>query len=205
MSKEASLHDIHSKQTYEAIRVASQEIISEKGIDKLTIREICKRANVSIGTFYNYFSSKEDLILHRYKSIDDYFTKIEKQLLKNNEEWINLCQFAKSYGYFVEKYASIEFSRKILQARLTIERDAVLDIERPIYKILTAIFKNGQDKGVFRKDLSSEEMCNMTLLLLRGYHYEYVLRMNESYFIKSMETYFPIWATCFLSKEQEKS
>lgn len=43
---------------------AAYEIMSTKGVSKTSIQEITDRADVGFGTFYNYFSSKEELAEH---------------------------------------------------------------------------------------------------------------------------------------------
>ncbi|MCX7173875.1 MAG: helix-turn-helix domain containing protein [Proteobacteria bacterium] len=40
---------------------AAYEVMSTRGVDEATIQEITERADVGFGTFYNYFSSKDDL------------------------------------------------------------------------------------------------------------------------------------------------
>jgi AcrR family transcriptional regulator len=41
---------------------AAVELIAEKGIDGLRVREITERADVGFGTFYNHFFSKQELV-----------------------------------------------------------------------------------------------------------------------------------------------
>lgn len=52
-----------SKERVTIILEAVKEIIEEKGIGKLTIAEISRRANTSQGSIYQYFSDKETLII----------------------------------------------------------------------------------------------------------------------------------------------
>ncbi|MCW6071193.1 TetR/AcrR family transcriptional regulator [Clostridium botulinum] len=33
-----------------------------KNYEELNIRDVCKNCNIAIGTFYNYFSSKDHLV-----------------------------------------------------------------------------------------------------------------------------------------------
>lgn len=40
---------------------AAYEIFSKKGLDAATVQEITDRADVGLGTFYNYFASKEEI------------------------------------------------------------------------------------------------------------------------------------------------
>ena len=47
----------------EAILEMSQQIASEKGMNAISIRTIAKACNVSVGSIYNYFPSKADLMI----------------------------------------------------------------------------------------------------------------------------------------------
>ncbi|AZT84236.1 MAG: TetR/AcrR family transcriptional regulator [Marinobacter sp.] len=44
-----------------AILAAARECFREKGYDNSTIRDIVRRTGLAAGTFYNYFSSKQDI------------------------------------------------------------------------------------------------------------------------------------------------
>jgi|SRR5215472_5279031 len=54
------------EQTKAAILNAALEIFHERGYDETTMRAIAKRANVSLGNAYYYFTSKENLIQEFY-------------------------------------------------------------------------------------------------------------------------------------------
>jgi AcrR family transcriptional regulator len=42
----------------------AEEIISKDGLEACTSRVLCKKANVALGTIYNYFDSRDDLLEH---------------------------------------------------------------------------------------------------------------------------------------------
>ncbi|HHL3304560.1 TPA: TetR/AcrR family transcriptional regulator, partial [Bacillus cereus] len=46
-------------------------LTKEKKIENITIEDICKKANVSVGTFYHYFSSKEDIYKKLFQQIEE--------------------------------------------------------------------------------------------------------------------------------------
>lgn len=50
------------KQMEERIYCAGMELFQEKGFTQTTLKDICEKANVSKGTIFNYFSSKEDIL-----------------------------------------------------------------------------------------------------------------------------------------------
>ncbi|MTC83956.1 TetR family transcriptional regulator, partial [Streptococcus uberis] len=41
---------------------AFSELLQEKKIEKITVSELCKKANLSRQAFYNNFSTKEDFV-----------------------------------------------------------------------------------------------------------------------------------------------
>lgn len=51
-----------SETTIKAILEASEQVIIESGVDRVSILDVCKVAGISRGTFYRYFSSQEELL-----------------------------------------------------------------------------------------------------------------------------------------------
>jgi len=90
----------------EEIFLKCKEYILEKGFENFDIRGLTKRLGISIGTFYNYFKSKEDLFCQIF--IDD-FNKTLKEIEnsienKNFDEKIEI--FLKNLRKFMERYRS---------------------------------------------------------------------------------------------------
>ena len=54
--------DPRSERTVEEILEATFRFLRKERSEKLTIRSVCKEADISRGTFYRYFDSKEDLM-----------------------------------------------------------------------------------------------------------------------------------------------
>jgi AcrR family transcriptional regulator len=51
-----------SETTIKSILEASEKVILESGVDRVSILDVCKVAGISRGTFYRYFSSQEELL-----------------------------------------------------------------------------------------------------------------------------------------------
>lgn len=66
----------------EIIMEESKKIMRESGPELLSIREIARRCQISVGSVYNYYSSKEDLIADTLESIWTEIMHGEKNILK---------------------------------------------------------------------------------------------------------------------------
>ena len=55
--------EIKKEQSRQAIIAAAQKCFEKNGIKKTSIMDITTKANLAVGTFYNYFESKEALLL----------------------------------------------------------------------------------------------------------------------------------------------
>lgn len=59
------------------LQVAKKDLF-EKGYDKLSLRGVCKQCNIAVGTIYNYFPSKINLVA--VIMLEDWNKQLEKML-----------------------------------------------------------------------------------------------------------------------------
>src|SRR5438046_5625996 len=65
MTAEPGLRERKKQQTHQAIAEAAQQLFAERGFDAVTVAEVSRAADVSEGTVFNYFPTKEDLFYGR--------------------------------------------------------------------------------------------------------------------------------------------
>ena len=85
------------QETRKKILKSAIHLISQKGINGTSIKDIASDANVAVGTFYLYFNSKEDVL----KCLD---RTEHKELLAKIKEIKNLSHVQKIYKYISEWY-----------------------------------------------------------------------------------------------------
>ena len=84
----------------EAILSAGKEIIIQSGMQGLNMRDVAHKCGVSVGTIYNYFPSKSDLIVATIESV---WTEI----MHDSKVCVSHCNFDE---YVLSLFNSIQMS-----------------------------------------------------------------------------------------------
>jgi AcrR family transcriptional regulator len=81
----------------EQIMRTAMDLFREKGYHKTTMREICALSKVNRGSFYDYFESKEDILIYIYKQMMYQEGDFEKSLPKEKiSGWEDLEPYLRS-------------------------------------------------------------------------------------------------------------
>lgn len=147
---------IKTKQTRDKIFNAAVKLMNKYGYEYLTIRNICEAADVSTGTFYHHFQTKDDL-LSVY--LDNSYNKYLSNRMKDTSElnikdkillvYDNYSKYCKESGLaFISNYYSVKNKALDSRQKLT-ERQ--LDIIDEVEK--------AQEEGMITKELSAYTIC----------------------------------------------
>lgn len=141
----------------ESIRKAALDLFSEFGIEKVTISEIAKKANVSPVTIYNYFGSKDDLVKHVIaysfnEAIETRITLIESDI--PFPEKIEKLIFKKAA--YIETL-NPEFLMKVISNDPDI-RAIVDDMYQKSIPIMVKLFEEGKKEGYIDPNISTETL-----------------------------------------------
>ena len=63
-----------------ALRTALIELMEERGLDGLSVNDLCARADLNRGTFYNHFHDKDDLLTTLEDEVIDELERIQEQM-----------------------------------------------------------------------------------------------------------------------------
>lgn len=166
------------------------EIIERRGYENLTIRDICREAEISIGTFYHYFNEKSDLVSMLFTGIDCYFYE-DVEPAFGDDELENIRRFTRSYAQYCVK-SGVETCRVInCTPMLHVERD-YLSSRRGLSVIMERLVERGREKGQITKAPPVEEIVRMVLVGMRGYCSDWAKRGGSYDMVEAVEQHFLI-------------
>lgn len=108
--------------TLDKLRIATQEMILDKTWGDVSVQDISRHAKVSIGTFYNYFDSKDAALLDVRTVLSDVLIRDLDALLATQDDiHKRLTLFFKYFIYLVEakpKWAAYLYGGECFDERL---------------------------------------------------------------------------------------
>jgi AcrR family transcriptional regulator len=173
----------------QAVLDALFEEAAEKGPGRLNIKQVAERSGASIGSLYQYFGSRENLIRFLVKiavlSMVELFrvcgaslrgTPIRKALRSYLVESVRLCQSQKSLTKFLTLSA--------YQGDEEISKTVVFPIATEMRKTVLDLLKAGVARGELRSDIDIEAAARAVNVLLIG--------LGDSQLVPNLNSYFQV-------------
>ncbi|RLD31142.1 MAG: TetR/AcrR family transcriptional regulator [Bacteroidetes bacterium] len=146
------------------------ELISEKGIQGLTIKNLAKRIGITEPAIYRHYDSKTDILI----AVLELFKQNTKQLfekeLNNEGKAIDKIEhlFTKHFNSFsaTPSLVSVIFSEEIFRNEPVLI-SKIAEIIDKNDKILTTIIVDGQKSGEIRSDIEANYLSTIIMGTLR--------------------------------------
>jgi len=164
-------------QTKENIYKVFIRLIEKKGFSNVTVEEISEKAGVSVGTFYHYYKSKNDIFIEIFKQGDDYFKEHVKKELKEGNALDRIVEFFKYYAIF-NSSNGIDFIQQLFSTRSSMfNREGGY-----MQTLLQEIIREGQERKEISIETSPEEITRFMFISVRGLVYDWCLHIeNDQY------------------------
>lgn len=153
-------------ETKEIIFETAMRLMSEKGFQGTTVREICTAAGIPVGTFYNCYKSKVDIFKRIYDA-GDAFMQTEENEGGDRNPLFRLRSFALRYAKLNEK-TGIQILRVLFYPS-----NSWFSMDRPMQNYVKQIVEDGQQRAMIRLDQTAEEIVDCMFDLLRGVCYNW--------------------------------
>jgi AcrR family transcriptional regulator len=149
-----------SAETRERLFRSALDLFARKGFTETTVEDITEAADVGKGTFFNYFPSKDHILLAFGEMQLGKLDSAVAEARRTGEP-----KFLRSLGVRMtqEPVRNPGIIRVLLQAYLaaTPVREAMLDLQKRVRALHTEIVLLGQERGEIRRDLPAAEISDV--------------------------------------------
>ena len=160
----------HKEKIKNLIFEAALKNFSKHGYDQTKMDDIAKSANVSKGTLYLYFSSKEDLFYHMCKQSRQNLADVRSGLFEDKRKLVS--DLGKFYDDLVSKQKETErtwiegIAESLRNQKL---RQAVIHQRNELEELVTEFLRQmRRDGGFFRDDVDLKTIAKGMIALYDG-------------------------------------
>lgn len=168
------------KETRSEIIRTAIELFKEKGVNPVSISEICKKAHVTRNAFYYYFQTREVL----FDAIGDYMSDTAKsQIVFIKEKNSAFKQIWEIYRPFLE--FQLEFGADIMN-HCCFSRtskgtaDTYMYVDERTAELLRASIEIAKQNGEIKTTAPTEDLVWSSYAVIRGFNIKWCFRYGES-------------------------
>ncbi len=151
---------------------AVRDLIVEKGVADFPVEEIAKKAGIGKGTVYLYFDNKEEIFIYTIIFyLEEFVDLLENELKEIVDPSKKLRFILRFHADYIKK---MHFFWETIFGALTRKdprkwgMEKFFSLRRRIISIIQSVVEEGIEKGVFREDLSREEVSMVIFMLFRS-------------------------------------
>lgn len=166
----------NSKNTKGKIVSAAWQLFYMQGYDDTTIDEIVEASGTSKGSFYHYFEGKDALLTSLSYLFDEKYEELMDTMVPTLSPIDKLVLMNKELFLMIENTVSVSLLSKLFSSQLLVKGERhLLDPNRTYYKLLRQITIEGQQKGIFKDELSINDIMRAYAMFERGIMYDWCL------------------------------
>jgi len=159
---------------------AAWQLFYEKGYNGTTVDDIIELSGTSKGSFYYYFSTKDELLNTLSMILDDYYEELERELDPQMNSFSKLLYLNDKAHSMMEEKISIDLITSLYSTQLVAQGNRhLLDQNRNYYKLITKVVEEGQKRGQIRSDVSVSEMTKYYAMCERALVTDWCLNKGE--------------------------
>ncbi|HKK95968.1 MAG TPA: TetR/AcrR family transcriptional regulator [Anaerovoracaceae bacterium] len=144
------------------------ELIKRKGYENVLIEDITDYAGLSKGSFYNHFSSKENLLHYTYKKTDIIYLNAYNEI-ESNSDFLKMIRLFVRLSYVEIEKLGNEIIRAMCLNLLSEEtKETFFDKERALYTSLEKIIEVGKNSNILNSRIKTEFYVNKIITLMVG-------------------------------------
>ncbi|MDL2235983.1 TetR/AcrR family transcriptional regulator [Christensenellaceae bacterium OttesenSCG-928-L17] len=157
------------QQVEKDIRRAALRLFQDKGFKETNVDEILELADISKGTFYNYFPSKEAVLMRiAQRSVEQITTALQKSPYKNDP----IRMLEEAYNYLIDDVYSW---RNVARYVATMHAQQGTGAHRAVCELFEAYVLQAQEAGIVSKEFESACITQV----LAGSYYAAIIGLDD--------------------------
>ena len=152
---------------------------------------------MSVGSFYNYFKSKEVILIEIFKRADIYF---ENEVLNNLSSINALDQIVEFFTYYAKYNEAVGIDT--MKRLYNFNNKMFITKGRYMQTLLQDLITNGQDKGEISHNMTVNEITEYLFIAARGIAYDWCLHDGKYDIKEFMYNYFKNLVVIFKNTQE---
>ena len=155
---------------------AAWQLFYMQGYDDTTVDEIVEASGTSRGSFYHYFTSKDDLLTSLSYLFDEKYEELIDTMDPALSPLEKLVYMNQELFMMIENTVSVSLLSQLFASQLVTKGERhLLEPSRTYYKLLRQITIEGQQQRIFRDELSINDITKAYAVFERGLMYDWCL------------------------------
>lgn len=152
------------------------QLFHEKGYSETTIDDIIAASGTSKGSFYHYYSSKDELLSSLSELFDAKYEEVMQTLDPEMNSFDKLMYLSYTVHDMIGKDIPIGLLSSLYSSQVITKGDKHLqNQDRYYYHVITQIISEGQERGQITKDMTVREIQRLYTLSERAIIYDYCI------------------------------
>jgi AcrR family transcriptional regulator len=162
----AGLRERQKEKRFQAIIKAALLLIKEKGYGSTSIEEIAGKAEVGVGTVYNYFHTKAEIILEIYRRDVDLILKNGKEIIiepcQNYPQMTAKLLISYAAGYYAGREKSLlREIYSVVMSEQSLACKELLQLDNLLVEQLANLLIEAQQKEQIRSQVSALDAAGL--------------------------------------------
>lgn len=155
---------------------AAWQLFYQQGYDDTTVEEIVEASGTSRGSFYHYFDGKDALLASLSYLFDEKYDQLVETMDPELSPVEKLNVMNQELFLMIENTVSVDLLSQLFATQLTTSGEKhLLNPSRTYYKLLRQITLEGQQQGIFKDELSINDITRAYAMFERGLMYDWCI------------------------------
>lgn len=155
-------------------------LIRKKSYSKITIREICQSAEISIGTFYLYFQSKDDILLDLYHKMEQEFQP-DMPPVGGGAAIQGILHFTGQFLLHLHDSFKKDLLREIYRIPLSSFEASLFSPDSLLCREILALLDHASRQDLLKPDTRTDVLIQNLFIFLQGHIYRWLADDNMDF------------------------